>query len=131
MLSAVVVSFILVRLVLFVTGTRAERSGGIVDTQDQLMALCKAMLLPGARPELPEEPPRRRRGGRGGAKVKAQQRPFTPSVPVTIMVKVRSSGKNMDELATLVKTQREFRECSVMFLAETWLHSCTPDPPLS
>lgn len=30
----------------------------------------------------------------------------------------------MDELAALVKTQKEFRECSIM---ETWFHCCFSD----
>lgn len=43
------------------------------------------------------------------------------------MGNVRSLDSKMDELATLVKTQREFRECCVMCFTETWLHSCIPD----
>ena len=33
----------------------------------------------------------------------------------------------MDELAALVMTQREYRECNIFCFSETWLHSHTPD----
>ncbi|KAM7404158.1 hypothetical protein PAMA_004542 [Pampus argenteus] len=39
------------------------------------------------------------------------------------MGKVRSLGNMMDELSVLVKTQREYRECSIFCFTETWLHS--------
>ena len=34
-----------------------------------------------------------------------------------------SLGNKTDELATLIKSQREYRECSVLCFTETWLHS--------
>ena len=43
------------------------------------------------------------------------------------MGNVRSLGNKMDELSALVKTQREYRECSLFCFSETWLHSHIPD----
>ena len=39
------------------------------------------------------------------------------------MGNVRSLGNKTDKLAALIKTQREYRECSVWCFTETWLHS--------
>ncbi|KAI3359122.1 hypothetical protein L3Q82_002666 [Scortum barcoo] len=50
-----------------------------------------------------------------------------PAVPAIIMGNVRSLGNKTDELAALVKTQRENRECSIFCFSETWLHSHIPD----
>lgn len=43
------------------------------------------------------------------------------------MGNVRSLANKADELAALVKTQREYRQCSIYCLSETWLHSLIPD----
>ena len=43
------------------------------------------------------------------------------------MGNVRSLANKMDELAGLVRTQRVFRESSVMCFTETWLHEDIPD----
>ena len=43
------------------------------------------------------------------------------------MENVRSLGNKTDELAALIKTQKEYRECSVLCFTETWLHSYIPD----
>ena len=43
------------------------------------------------------------------------------------MGNVRSLGNKTDELTVLIKTQREYCECSVLCFTETWLHSHIPD----
>lgn len=123
-------SFFVVLLVIFticLPGNHAERSRTIVYTREQLMAIRQPVLLPGARPEIPEELRRKRRGCRAGAKRKAKKRKYKPSVPAIIMGNVRSLGSKMDELGALVKTQREYRQCSMFCFTETWLHSHIPD----
>lgn len=79
-------------------------------------------ILPGARPEIPEELRRRHRGCRAGAKLNAKQRRYKPSMPVILTGNVRSLVKKMDKLAAFVKTQKEFRMCSVMCFTKTWFH---------
>ena len=102
-------------------------------TRDQLIALCKSALLckpalqPGARPEVPKVLRRRRWGCRARAKWKAKKRRHRLALPAIIMGNMRSLGNKMDELAVLIKTQREHRECSVLCFTETWLHSHIPD----
>ena len=49
------------------------------------------------------------------------------AVPAIVMGNVRSLENKTDELASLIKTQREYRECSVLCFTETWPHSHIPD----
>ena len=104
----------------------------IVYTHDQLIALCKpallceSALLPGIRPEVPKELWRRHRGCRARVKWRVKKRGHRPAVPAIIMGNVRSLGNKTDELHALIKSQREYRECSVLCFTETWLHSHIP-----
>ena len=43
------------------------------------------------------------------------------------MGNVRSLPSKMDELTALTRHQRDYRECSIMVLTETWLTELTPD----
>lgn len=118
----------LLLFLLFVTGNySAGSSGSIVYTREQLIALCKPVLLPGDRAAVPQELRRRSRGCRSGAKRREKRRRHKPAVPAIITGNVRSLGNKTDELAALVKTQREYRECSIFCFSETWLHSHIPD----
>ena len=49
------------------------------------------------------------------------------AVPAIVMGNVKSLGNKTDELAVLIKIQREYHECSVLCFMETWLHSHIPD----
>lgn len=98
----------------------------IVYTRDQLLALGKPALPPGARPEIPKKR-RRRRGCRAGIKAKERERRHKPAVPAIIMGNVRTLADNMDKVAALINYQREFRECSLLSFTETWLQSHIPD----
>ncbi|KAK0147903.1 hypothetical protein N1851_012364 [Merluccius polli] len=66
-------------------------------------------------------------GCRAGTKRRAKRRRHKPAVPANILGNVRSLGNKMDKLSALVKTQREYRECSIFCFSETWLHSHIPD----
>lgn len=83
---------------LSVTGNHPGQSESIVYTRDQL---SKPVLLPDLS----------YKGDVGGM---AKQTRYKPSVLAIIMRNVRSLSNMMDELAPLVKTQREFRKCRVM-----------------
>ena len=106
-----------------------ERIKCIVYTCDQLSALCKPallcepVLLPGARPEVPKVLAKRCWGCRAGVKWWAKKRRHIPAVPAIVMGNVRSLGNKTDELVALIKTQKEYRECSVLCFMETWLYS--------
>ena len=70
---------------------------GIVYTRDQLIALCKPALLPGARLEVPKELRRRHRGCRAGVKRRVKKRRrHRPAVPAIVMGNVRSLGNKTD-----------------------------------
>ena len=99
----------------------------IVYKHDQLIAPCKPALLPGTRPEVPKELRRRHRGCRAGVKRRVKKRRHRPAVPAIVMGNVRSLGNKTDELAALIRSQREYRECSVLCFTETRLHSHIPD----
>lgn len=47
---------------------------------------------------------------------------FKPCLHSLIMSKVRSLANKMDELTALARSQKEYRECSLMCFTETWLH---------
>ncbi|KAK0134629.1 hypothetical protein N1851_029751 [Merluccius polli] len=95
--------------------------------REQLIALCKPVLLPGDRPAVPQELQGKRRGCRAKTKRREKRRRHKPAVPAIIMGNVRSLGNKMDKLSVLVKTQREYHKCSVFCFSETWLHSHIPD----
>ncbi|KAI3368315.1 hypothetical protein L3Q82_008022 [Scortum barcoo] len=40
---------------------------------------------------------------------------------------LKSLSNKMDELAALTRHQREYRECSLLLVTETWLTALTPD----
>ena len=48
-----------------------------------------------------------------------EERRHRPVVPVIVMGNLRSLGNTTDELAALIYTQREYRECSVLCFTET------------
>ncbi|XP_014834141.1 PREDICTED: uncharacterized protein LOC106911834 isoform X2 [Poecilia mexicana] len=103
------------------------RSSGIVYTREQLIALCGPVLLPGVRPVVPDEIQRRRRGCSSGVKQREKRRRHKPAVPAIIMGNVRSLANKADELAALVRTQEDYRVCSIFCFTETWLHALVPD----
>ena len=53
-----------------------------------------------------------------------EDRPILQSV---IMGNVRSFPNKMDELTALTQHQRDYCECSIMVLMETWITELTPD----
>jgi len=108
---------------LFVKESHVEKSGSVVYSWDQLIALGKPLLLPWVRTEIPEELQRRHRGCGAGAKRRAEKGKYKPSVPAIIMGNVGSLGNKMDELGALIRNQREYWECSILCFTESWLHS--------
>lgn len=89
-------------------------SVSFVYTRDQLMTLRNPALWAGERPSIPEELKRRRRGCRAGLKRRTKKRKFKPYIPAVITGNVRSLANKVDELEVLVRTQREYRESSIM-----------------
>ena len=101
----------------------------------QLLALSAtgaATIVPA---NIPDEIRRTYRGRRGNgrrarlrrAEARRERRRYKPVLPAIVMGNVRSLANKMDELAALARSQREYRESSVMVFTETWLHRDIPD----
>ncbi|XP_049927755.1 uncharacterized protein LOC126407114 [Epinephelus moara] len=60
-----------------------------------------------------------------------EKRRYKPCLPSLIMGNVRSLANKMDELTAVTKSQKEYRECSLMCFNETWLHQDIPDNNVS
>ncbi|TWW56101.1 hypothetical protein D4764_08G0000880 [Takifugu flavidus] len=105
----------------------AEKRSGIVYTRDQLMALRPPSFVVGEKPQIPKEVRRKQRGTKAGVKQRMKRQRFKPCVPAVITGNVRSLANKMDELEALTRTQREYREASIMCFTETWLHGLIPD----
>ncbi|TWW59307.1 hypothetical protein D4764_06G0008370 [Takifugu flavidus] len=56
-----------------------------------------------------------------------KRRRFKPCIPAVITGNVRSLANKMDKLEALTRTQREYREASIMCFTETWVHGLIPD----
>ncbi|XP_061732884.1 uncharacterized protein LOC133536408 [Nerophis ophidion] len=110
----------------FVFGCDQRSSRNFVYTREELFALSLPALW-GARPDLPVELRKKRRGSRAGTKMRERRRKFKPAIPSVLMGNVRSLANKMDELSGLVRTQKEYAVCSIMCFTETWLHADFPD----
>lgn len=82
----------------------------------------------GVRHDIPVEIlQRRHRGTRAGVKrnkwrrVRAWRETFKPAIPSITMGNVRSLTNKLEELETLVRAQKMYRESSLICLTETWL----------
>ncbi|XP_062929151.1 uncharacterized protein LOC134359581 [Mobula hypostoma] len=95
---------------------------------DQLIALMPAGLASRAADTPAEIWRKTHRGYRGGSQ---RQRKRTGSRQQRLMEKNSSVGNKMDELTALARSQRTFRECSVMCFTETGLHEDIPDQNFS
>ena len=93
------------------------------------MALSSAAVLPHEWPDVPCELRRRRRrcGCCSGAVCCRRRTRYRPVLLFVIMGNVRSLPNEMDELTALTWHQRDYCECSIMVLSETWLTELTPD----
>lgn len=103
----------------------------LVYTKWDLLALRKRRAA-GMRHPIPGELRRKYRGCRAGASVKtgstnSKRRRYKPSVPSILMGNVNALQNKVDELAGLMKTQKFYRESSLIVLTETWLTSYIPD----
>ncbi|KAI4873044.1 hypothetical protein NFI96_028699 [Prochilodus magdalenae] len=101
-----------------------------VYSRDQVLALRKTPPLFTSRPEIPAELRRPYRGCRAGNKRWERKRRYKPCLPSIIMGNVRSLANKTDELSALIRTQREYRECSILCFTESWLNQNVPDSHL-
>ncbi len=93
---------------------------------DELYHIRDAMLTCKPSLDIPPELKRRKRGRRGGLRVRARLRKFKPVLPSVIMGNVRSLAHKVDELAALLKYDRLFRQSSLLCFTESWLNDSSP-----
>lgn len=94
----------------------------------QLRFSASSLLDPDV--DLPEIKPRakvRKRGSRGGVRVRNRRRGHKPVLPSVTMGNVRSLVNKADELTACLKFDRTFRQTSLLCLSETWLSDRIPD----
>ena len=70
---------------------------------------------------------RRKRGQRGGIRVKCRRRGQRGYLPPIVTGNVRSLYNKIEELTGCREHLYQFRECSVMCFTETWLNDTIPD----
>ena len=70
---------------------------------------------------------RRKRGKKGGIRVRLRRRKCKHPLPTVIFGNVRSVTKQYSELLCCVKYLREYREACALCFNETWLHSGIED----
>ena len=68
-----------------------------------------------------------KRGKRAGVLTRFRTRTQRPPLPAIFLSNVRSQKNKHDELSYLMKTRRDFSDCSVYCFTETWLDPLTPD----
>ncbi|XP_061132343.1 uncharacterized protein LOC133152617 [Syngnathus typhle] len=105
--------------------------GSVVYTRDQLLAWRYTTLPCGLRTEIPKEIRPQRKGCRAGVKCRQRKRRYKLCLPSVIMGNMRSLQSKMEVLTALTRTQREYRECSLMCFTETRLINLSPDSHLS
>ena len=99
----------------------------LVYHRDQLIMLSKLKIISEISPQIPMELKRKRRGCRAGVRQREKRWRFKPFLPTVVMGNVRSLANKIDELRVLTRSQKEYRECSIMCFTETWLHEHIPD----
>ena len=73
--------------------------------------------------DIPAEAKRRKRGRKGGVRVRLRRRSFRPPLPSVITGNCRSLRNKMDELKACVNYRNEYRESSLLCFTETWFSS--------
>lgn len=68
----------------------------------------------------------RKRGKRGGVRLRLRNRGDRPPLPSVILSNVRSLKNKIEELRVITRTWHEYRESCFMVFTETWLHRDIP-----
>ncbi|KAK1875851.1 Serine--tRNA ligase [Dissostichus eleginoides] len=70
---------------------------------------------------------KQKRGCRAGLLARLRKRPHRPPLPSLFLANARSIIHKMDELEVLLAANTNVRDCCVMIITESWLHSRIPD----
>ncbi len=91
------------------------------------LVLIANLELRVSRLDLPKELKARKRGRRGGVRVRNRKRGFKPFLPSAIIGNVQSIQNKLDELHASIHHEQTFRTCSMLCFTESWLHDQIPD----
>ena len=98
-------------------------------SRNQLLALRTAQVS--VAHQIPREIKAEPRGCRSGKRRREKRlegkRRYKPAVPTVIMGNVNSLTNKVDELSSLVRNIKLYKECSLMCFSETWLNGNIPD----
>lgn len=95
---------------------------------EELMSLRTSLAIKKPPPfSLPKEIRPRKRGKKGGIKVRNKKRGFKPFLPKLIIGNAQSVNNKMDELWALTKHVENFRTSSLICFTETWLTDMQTD----
>lgn len=119
-----------------ISARRTEQTA-VVYTRQGLLSLVHGSIF-GIQHDIPKELlQRRHRGTRAGVKrnkrrlARTWRETFKPALPSITMGNVCCLTNKLDELETLVRYQKLYRESSIISLTETWLTENTPDSMIS
>ena len=119
-----------------ISARRTEQTT-VVYTRWELISLVHGSIF-GIRHDIPKELlQRRHRGTRAGMKrnkrrlARTWRETFKPALPSITMGNVCCLTNKFEELESLVRYQKLYRESSIVCLTETWLTENTPDSLIS
>ena len=69
----------------------------------------------------------RKRGRRSGRLVRFRKRPNRPPLPAICLTNAQSLIQKRDDLFLLIQSKREYTDCSVFCITETWFNDSHPD----
>ena len=104
-----------------------KQNGVISYSRDQLMQFSEGPYDYPSSEELNDIKKRtRRRGRRGGIRVRCRRRGSRLPMPMMVCGNVRSIRNKIDELTALTRWNYAYRESSLICLTETWLQDKDP-----
>ena len=138
-ITAAIVLTLLTELVYHVYASPVEEDGlrfatpypvtdRIVYDRDLLFELASTPASKG-KPDydIPTELRKRKRGKRGGVRLRLRRRKFRPPLPSIITGNCQSLCNKLDELKACVRFRHEYRESCMMCFSETWFSSKNTD----
>ena len=102
-----------------------KQHGGITYSREELLAIADGCHCQINIPNIPDDIKRRRRkrGRRGGVRMRCRRRGSRLPMPMVVCGNARSIRNKIDELTAMTKWNYPYREASMIVLTETWLQT--------
>lgn len=85
------------------------------------------ITIPGSSRKRRRRERRQKRGCRSGVQTRLKKAPHKPTLPSIFLSNARSLINKMDELMLITESHKSVRDCSIMVITESWLHTGIPD----